>query len=326
VQAVRKKGGLLTLKDLALYRPLEQKPLRGRYKDYTLYTIPPPGSGGLHIIQLLKISAHWPLKQWGHNSFLYIHHLSEALRLIFADRNRYLADPDFVSIPLKQLISDNYAKQIVSLIRPYRLLEHYPYHQFNSSQLKKESTTHLCVIDREGNIVSLTQYINHFFGSGIVPQDTGFLLNNHMDDFSRDPDLANAPGPGKRPLSSMGPLIMFHRQKPFLVLGSPGGTRIFSSLTQIILNIIEFGMSLDEAIEAPRFFTYSSLGKAGSLYVESRLSSSVIKALEKVGHKIIMLKAYDKYFGGAQGIMIPPEKKIIYGGADSRRDGYGAGY
>lgn len=326
VEAVRKKGGLMTLKDLALYRPLEQKPLKASYKDYTLYTIPPPGSGGLHIIQLLKIGAQWPLKQWGPSSFLYIHHLSEALRLIFADRNRYLGDPKFVSIPLKELISDSYAAQVASLIKPDRLLESYPYSQFNPSQNNKESTTHLCVIDRKGNIVSLTQSINHFFGSGIVPQDTGFLLNNHMDDFSKEPDSANAPGPGKQPLSSMGPLIMFYHQNPFLVLGSPGGTRIFSSLTEIILNIVEFGMSLDEAIEAPRFFTYSSQGKAGNLYVESRLSSSVIKALEKVGHKIIIRKAYDKYFGGAQGIMIPPGKKVIYGGADSRRDGYGAGY
>jgi len=326
VEAVRKKGGFVTLKDLANYQPLEQKPLKGTYKDYTLYTIPLPGSGGLHIIQLLNISANWPLKKWGHNSFLYIHHLSEALRLIFTDRIRYLGDPDFVHIPINELISRKYATQIATLIKRDRLLESYPYRQFKPTENNKENTTHLCVIDKEGNIVSLTQSINHFFGSGIIPQGTGFLLNNHMDDFSRDPEAANAPGPGKRPLSSMGPLIMFYHQKPFLALGSPGGTRIFSSLTQIILNIIEFGMSLDEAIEAPRFFTYSSQGKAVSLYVESRLSPSVIEALQKVGHKIIIRKAYDKYFGGAQGIMIPPGKKIIYGGADSRRDGCGAGY
>jgi gamma-glutamyltranspeptidase/glutathione hydrolase len=124
----------------------------------------------------------------------------------------------------------------------------------------------------------------------------------------------------------MGPLIMFKNKEPFLVLGSPGGTRIFPSLTQIIVNIVDFGMDLDEAIEAPRFFTYSSQGRAGSISVESRISGAAIKALEKMGHKVIVKEAFDKYFGGAQGIMVLRRKKIILGGADSRRDGWGAGY
>ncbi len=124
----------------------------------------------------------------------------------------------------------------------------------------------------------------------------------------------------------MGPLIFFKNQDPFLVLGSPGGTRIFPSLTQIILNIVEFGMSLDEAIEAPRFFTYSSLGQARNVDVESRIPVSVIRSLEAIGHKVVRRKAYDKYFGGAQGLLILKGKNLILGGADSRRDGYGAGY
>jgi gamma-glutamyltranspeptidase/glutathione hydrolase len=182
------------------------------------------------------------------------------------------------------------------------------------------------VIDQQGNIVSLTQSINDFFGSGIVPEGTGFLLNNEMADFSTLRDSVNSPGPHKRPVSSMGPLILFKKDKPFLVLGSPGGTRIFTSLTQIILNVVEFGMSLDEAIEAPRFFTYSLNGEAKNLYVESRIPEHILRSLEKIGHIVEIRGAYDKYFGGAQGILIDEDKKLVIGGADSRRDGTGGGY
>ncbi len=325
-EAVQAKGGIMTLKDLESYQPEEMEPLLGTYRNYTLYTLSPPGSGGLHLIQLLNIIENWPVRKWGHNSPLYIHHLSEALRFIFADRERYLGDPDFVSIPLKELLSKEYAAHIAFKIKPDRVLGSYPYGKFEEGENKKENTTHVCVIDKEGNIVSLTQSINNFFGTGIIPQGTGFLLNDQMADFSTDPLSLNAAQPGHRPLSSMAPLIMFEKEKPFLILGSPGGTRIFSSLAQIIINIIEFGMSLDEAIEAPRFFSYSSEGKARNISLEPRISESTIKALEEMGHKITIKEAYDKYFGGAQGILIPKGKKMIFGGADSRRDGFGAGY
>jgi gamma-glutamyltranspeptidase/glutathione hydrolase len=275
---------------------------------------------------MLNIAGHWPIERWGQNTPSYIHHFSEALRIIFADRARYMGDPEFVNIPVRSLLSKAYATEIATKIHPDRLLDSYPPGSFDEQEHEKENTSHLCVIDKEGNIVSLTQSINLFFGSGIVPEQTGFLLNNHMNDFSNDPDSINAPRPCRRPVSSMGPLILFRKQKPFLVLGSPGGTRIFSSLTQIILNIVEFGMSLDEAIEAPRFFTFSSMGQAKNLHVESRIPPSVIQALEVLGHKVTTRQAYDKYFGGAQGLLILDEKNLILGGADSRRDGHGAGY
>lgn len=326
VEAVKKKGGVMSLEDLALYKPLEQEPLKGTYKDSTLFTVPPPSAGGLHIIQLLNIAEKWPLKKWGFCSPDYVHHFSEALRFIFADRARYLGDPQFIDIPLKEFLSKKYAAQKAAQIDPDRIRSSYPYEKFSEREKETENTTHLCVIDEEGNIVSLTQTINHFFGSGIVPEKTGFLLNNQMDDFSPDPSSPNAPGPDKQPVSSMGPLLLFKKGKPYLVLGSPGGTRIFSSLTQIILNILEFGMSLDEAIEAPRFFTSSSQGKAQQLFVESRINSSTLESLTKKGHDIKIRKAYDKYFGGAQGILILQKERLIYGGADSRRDGHGVGY
>ena len=326
VTAVQEKGGILTHDDLANYSPVEHVPIKGHYKDYTLYSARPPASGGLHIIQLLNIIDNWPVKEWGHNSVPYIHHLSEAFRFVFADRAQYLGDPDYIHIPETELTLKDYGKQIASQIKPDLVLNVYPYGDFDEKENEKESTTHLCVIDREGNIVALTQTINHFFGSGIIPENTGFLLNNEMDDFSRDPESPNAPRPHRRPLSSQAPLILFQGEEPILVLGSPGGTRIFPTLTQIILNVIEFDMSLDEAIEASRFFSYSVRGETRPIALESRMAPVIIETLKALGHKVRIREDYDKYFGGAQGIMILPGKDIIFGGADSRRDGYGAGY
>lgn len=324
--AVTAYGGIMTASDLAEYRILEHPPLTGTYKDFKLVTTLPPSCGGPFVLQLLNIIENWPVREWGHNSALYIHHFSEALRMVFADKERYLGDPDFVPVPVADLTSKTYAADIAAAIKPDRILAEYAYGEFDDLADKKDNTTHLCVIDKQGNIVSLTQSINLFFGTGIVPEGTGFILNNHMADFTPDPASPNAPGPGKRPVSNMGPLLLFHNGEPMLALGSPGGTRIFSSLTQILINITEFGMSLDEAIEAPRFFSYSSQGKARSLAVEARIPADILTALEQMGHQISPREAYDKYFGGAQGIMLPGGKKAILGGADSRRDGHGAGY
>jgi len=326
VAAVRAKDGVMTLEDLAGYEPEEMTPLQATYKDFTIYTLPPPGSGGLHLLQLLNIVENWPLKTWGHNTVAYIHHLSEAMRFIFADREHYLGDPDFVTIPVAGLLSKDHARRTRERIAPDKIAASYPYGEFDPAQEKKENTTHVCVIDKDGNIVSLTQSINDFFGTGIIPEGTGFLLNDHMADFSTNPKSPNAPNPNRRPVSSMGPLIMFKKGEPFLVLGSPGGTRIFPSLAQIILNIVDFGMSLDEAIEEPRFFSYSVSGKRRPISIESRIPEATLKALETLGHEIALKEDYDKYFGGAQGLMILKDKKIILGGADSRRDGVGAGY
>jgi gamma-glutamyltranspeptidase/glutathione hydrolase len=324
VAAVRDKQGIMSLADLASYRVQETEPLRGTYKDFTLFTIPPPGSGGLHVVQLLNVLESWPVAKWGHNSPEYVHRFCEALRFVFADHDRYLGDPDFVPVPIASLVSKHRAREIVDAIRPDRLAESYPHGRFN--ERGQGSTSHLCAADKAGNLVALTQSINHFFGSGIVPEGTGLLLNNHMDDFSDDPASPNAPNSGRRPVSFMGPIVVIKEGKPFLALGSPGGTRIFSSLTQIIVNITEFGMGLDEAIEAPRFFTYSVEGKARPISVEMRIPEITRHNLEGRGHKITVRESYDKYFGGAQGIMILREKRRLLGGADSRRDGWGAGY
>lgn len=326
VAAVRARDGIMTLEDLAAYEPVESEPIRGTYKGYTIYTPPPPATGGLHLIQLLNIAEEWPLKTWGRNSASYIHHLGEAMRFLFADKDHYDADPDFVPIPVQELLSKAYAAQVRSRINADKTSETYPYGRFDALQDKKENTTHIGVIDAAGNIVALTQSINDFFGTGIVPEGTGFLLNDHMADFSTAPQSPNAPRPGRRPVSNMGPLIMFKDGEPLLTLGSPGGTRIFPSLGQIIMNIVDFGMNLDEAIESPRFFTYSANGKIRDLAVEPRIPEATLKALEKMGHVLALKEPYDKYFGGAQGIMILRDLGLLHGGADSRRDGVGLGY
>jgi gamma-glutamyltranspeptidase/glutathione hydrolase len=208
----------------------------------------------------LNIVEGWPVREWGQNSAPYVHHLGEALRLIFADRERYLGDPDFASIPVDWLLSKEHARALASRIRDDGPLEQYAAEESRREEKDAANTTHLCVLDKDGNIVALTQSINDFFGTGISPEGTGFLLNDHMDDFATDPESVNAPGPERRPVSYMGPLILFRKGKAFLTLGSPGGARIFSSLTQIVLNVTEFGMGLDEAIEAPRFFSFSAGG------------------------------------------------------------------
>jgi len=326
VAAVREKGGIMTAEDLASYSAVELEPLRGTYKDMTILTAPPPASGGLHLIEFLNIIEGWPVRKWGRNSAAYVHHLSEALRLVFADRERYVGDPDFVSIPVDRLISKEHAAALAARIRADGPLDRYVAGEHGRGEKDAANTTHLCVLDEDGNIVALTQSINDFFGTGISPQGTGFLLNDHMDDFAADPESVNAPGPGHRPVSSMGPLIMFRDGRAFLALGSPGGIRIFSSLTQIILNVTEFGLGLDEAIEAPRFFSFSTGGRPGPIAVESRFPWDVLSALQAMGQEVEVREAYDKYFGGAQGIMILKDQKIIHGGADSRRDGVGAGY
>ncbi|OGD18520.1 MAG: gamma-glutamyltransferase [Candidatus Aminicenantes bacterium RBG_16_63_16] len=326
VDAVRARDGVMTLEDLAAYRAVEAAPLEGTYKKYFIATAPPPASGGLHLVELLNIAENWPLRKWGPNSPAAIHHLSEALRFVFADRGRYLGDPDFIPVPVEEMLSKQYAASIAARIPPDRPAGGYPYGSFGPKPGDAANTTHLCVVDPAGNVVSLTQSINDFFGTGIVPEGTGFLLNDHMDDFASDPESPNAPGPGRRPVSSMGPLIMFRGGRPFLALGSPGGTRIFSSLAQIILNLTEFGMSLDAAIEAPRFFSYSTGGAPRPVEVESRVPEATLDELRKWRQEVRVREPYDKYFGGAQGIMILRDRSVLYGGADSRRDGWGAGY
>jgi len=324
VAAVTSDGGVMTLEDLANYKASILEPVRGSYRGYEILSSPPPSSGGTHVIQLLSIMENFDVSKLGHNRLEYLHTLAEAMKWAYADRERYMADPAFVKVPVERIIDKAYTKQISTRIKANAATDAV-YPGWKEDPSKPGNTTHLCVVDAWGNVVSMTQTINHEFGSGMVVPGCGFLLNDEMADFSFEEGSVNSVQGGKRPLSSMSPSIVLKDGKPVLALGTPGGTRIITALTQILINVLDFGMSIDEAIEAPRFHCYSTGGKAAALNVESRIPEATREALERLGHEVKIRGAYDKYFGGAQGILISKDGLLI-GGADSRRDGACDGY
>jgi gamma-glutamyltranspeptidase/glutathione hydrolase len=324
VAAVNKSGGNMTMQDLADYNAVMRTPVRGTYRGLEIISMPPPSSGGAHLIEILNVMENYDVKALGHNTPAYMHTLAEVFKLVFADRAAYMADADFVKVPMAGLTTKEYAKTLFDQIAPDKVLTELK--PGEPQNFEHESTTHLTVIDEEGNIVSLTQTINYFFGSGVMADGTGLLLNNEMDDFSTNPASVSAPEPGKRPLSSMSPTIVLKDGKPFMALGTPGATRIFPSMAQIIMNIVDFGMGLDEAIEAPRMFCSSSAGKPGTLFVESRIPVEVRDALAALGHTVSVRGDYDSYFGGAQAILLDQSSGMIYGAADSRRLGAAIGF
>jgi gamma-glutamyltranspeptidase/glutathione hydrolase len=324
VAAVNKSGGNMTMQDLADYDAVMRTPVKGTYRGLEIISMPPPSSGGTHLIEILNVMENYDVKALGHNTPDYMHTLAEVFKLVFADRAAYMADADFVKVPMAGLTTKEYAQTLFDQIAPDKVLTELK--PGDPENFEHESTTHLTVIDEEGNIVSLTQTINYFFGSGVMADGTGLLLNNEMDDFSTNPASVSAPEPGKRPLSSMSPTIVLKDGKPFMALGTPGATRIFPSMAQIIMNIVDFGMGLDEAIEAPRMFCSSSAGKPGTLFVESRIPVEVRDALTALGHTVSVRGDYDSYFGGAQAILLDQSSGMICGAADSRRLGAAVGF
>ena len=249
--------------------------------------------------------------------------MSEAMKMAFADRAKYMGDPAFAKdMPLKGLTSKEYAKFLADQISIRNPKIKVPAGE--PAQYEHQSTSHISVIDAEGNAVALTQTINYFFGSGVIVPDVGIIMNNEMDDFAKSPDSPNAPEPSKIPLSSMSPTIIEKDGEPFMVLGTPGGTRIFTAMAQIVSNVIDFGMGMDEAIEAPRMHCYSSGGEAKPIYMESRIPAITAVTLKIFGNDVEFRDSHDLYFGGAQGIML--KNGLLFGGGDSRRDGVAVGY
>lgn len=261
VAASRQHGGLLTLADFAGYTVTQSRPLQCGYRGYTILSAPPPSSGGVTLCEMLRILEAYPLHSDGYHSSASLHVLTEAMRYAYHDRNNLLGDPDFVSNPIDRLLSEQHVQQIRAQIRPDRA--------GNSARLmgsggahEHAQTTHYSVADRAGNAVAVTYTINDSFGAKVIAGDTGFLLNDEMDDFTSKPGApnmyglvqgeANAIAPGKRPLSSMTPTIVLKDGKPVLVLGVPGGSRIITTVLQVIVNVIDHGMSLAEAVDAPR--------------------------------------------------------------------------
>lgn len=312
-------GGVLSVDDLKGYEAKVRRPVRGTYRGWEIVTAAPPTGGGTHLVELLNIVEGFDVKGMGRGSARLLHVLAEAMKMTFADKAANSGDPDRFAIPVATFTDKAYARKLAARIREGQA--RFDYAPPALVVAESGSTSHLSVADARGNVVALTQSINSFFGSGIVVPGTGFLLNNHLADFDERPGGPNAIGPGKRPASSIAPTVALRNGRPILVIGTPGATRIVSALAQIIINLVDFDMGLDEALEAPRIHCL-----AKTLAFEGRLPAGVAETLESWGHPLKKYPDWDNYFGGAQAILIDAKRGTLCGAADSRRDGFAAGY
>ncbi len=321
-------AGAVTLQDLREYKVAEREPVRGTYRGHEVVTMPPPSSGGTHLVQILNMLEQWPLAQWGQNSAQTLHHMAESSKLAYADRSEYLGDPDFVKIPLKGLTSKRYAESLAKTIDPNRARPAKEIKPGQPQPYESDQTTHYSVVDKAGNAVAVTYTLNTNFGSGIVAKGTGILLNNEMDDFAAKPGVANAYGlvggdanamaAKKRPLSSMTPTLVLKDGKPTLVTGSPGGARIITTVLQTVVNTIDFGNNPAEAAAAPRVHHQWT---PDELRVEKGLSPDTLALLKQRGHNI----AVKPSMGRTQTIQI--RNGMLYGYSDPRNpDGQTLGY
>ena len=319
--AVQQAGGIMTTDDLAKYQVKIRKPVTGTYRGYTIIATPPASSGGTHIIQILNMMENMDPSQLKFGSDTAVHAWVQAFRLAFADRGRYMADSDFVTVPLNGLTSKAYAKQLFSKFNPNAAMLSAT--ADDPTKFESGSTTSYSVMDKVGNIVTVTKTINFFFGSGVGVPGTGFIMNNEMDDFLPTPNHVQSVEPYKRPLSSMTPTLVLDPQgRPFMTLGSPGATRIFPTLAQVISNVIDNGMSMQDAIMAPRVFATAS----GQVHVEGRMPAATIDRLKAMGYDVNVRANWDNYFGGVHAVLYDHKAKRLFGGADPRRDGQAAGF
>ena len=303
VAEMQKNAAIINLDDLKNYKVIERKPLTTTYRGYQVVAMPPPSSGGVHLIQMLNALENWDLKKLGHNSSYYIHLLAEVMKQAYLDRSVYLGDNDFVNVPVAQLTSKEIGKKLYNFINPLRAK---PANKYNpglniikptkkgtNSRTESRQTTHYAVVDKKGNVVSLTYTLNFSYGSGLAISGAGFLMNNEMDDFvakANEPNgygllgsAANAIEGFKRPLSSMAPTIVFRDAKPYLVTGGVGGSRIITSVLQSILNIVEFDMNVAEAVQMPRVHHQWF---PDILMYERGLSTDTIEQLQLMGHNL----------------------------------------
>lgn len=294
IKTIREKRGLLTHKDLRTYKVVERTPVTGNYKGLKIFSMPPPSSGGIHVIQILKMLEPYDLKKMGPQSVEAVHLTANAMQRAFVDRANYLGDPDFSKIPVKSLIDEGYLSTLSKSINTEKATKA---NQMKKIELPYESsdTTHFTIADKVGNMVASTQTINGWFGSGVIAQGTGIILNNEMDDFAQKVGAQNLFGavggaynlvePRKRPLSSMSPTIITKNNEPFMALGSPSGTRIITCVAQTILNTVEFEMPLYESVAATRIHQQ---WLPDALKVESPfLDPKVENELKQKGHNVI---------------------------------------
>lgn len=322
INAVKEAGGIMTLDDLKNYKVVEREPVRGEYRGYEVVSMPPPSSGGVHIIEMLNVLQQFPIDKLGHNTAQTIHLMAETMKYAYSDRSEYLGDPDFYKVPIKALTSKDYAQKIASQIAINKATPSAEIKPGKLAPYESDQTTHFSVVDKWGNAVSNTYTLNFSYGSGLVAKGTGILLNNEMDDFSAKPGVpngyglvggdANAVEGNKRPLSSMSPTIVMKDGKPFLVTGSPGGSRIITTTLQIIMNVIDHGLNIAEASNAARVHHQ---WQPDELRVESSFNRDTISLLEAKGHKVKVQSA----MGSTQSIMVTEQG--IFGASDPRHSG-----
>ena len=317
VAAVRAAGGLMTVADLAGYRAIERAPVRGSYRGYELASMPPPSSGGVLLVELLNILEGYKLGELAPDASMHV--MVEAMKRAYADRAEFLGDPDAVSMPVARLTSKTYAAAVRARIDAERTR---PSGDIRAGKPEGDNTTHYSVVDQFGNAVSSTYTLNLSYGVGLVAEGTGVLLNNELDDFAAKPGSpnafgllggdANAPGPGKRPLSSMTPTIVFKDGKPFLLTGSPGGSRIITTVLQVIVNVIDRGMTLPHAVAAPRIHHQ---WLPDQVRIEGKIPPETLAALTARGHAITT----GPLMGSANSIVVTRDGLV--GAADMRTRG-----
>lgn len=320
VAEMERGGGLITHDDLKNYQPALRKPVHGNYRGYDIYSMSPPSSGGTHVVEILNILEGYPIADTGLNSAKTIHLMAEAMKRAYADRSEYLGDTDFVDVPLKGLTSREYAAGLREGIDPEKATPSVEIKPGNPAPYESNETTHFSIVDKYGNAVSNTYTINFSYGSHIVVDGAGFLLNNEMDDFSAKPGVPNAYGliggeankiePNKRMLSSMSPTIVKKDGKNFIVTGSPGGSRIITTTLQVLMNVIDHNLNIQAAVNAPRIHHQ---WLPDEIRIEQGISPDTIRLLEGMGHTVVQKSA----MGAIQSIMVGDG--VFYGGADPRR-------
>lgn len=331
VQEMKRAGGLITEDDLEDYEPIIREPVRGTYRGHEILSMGPSSSGGIGLIQLLNILEGYDVASYGFLSSKTLHLFAEAMKRVYADRAEFLGDPDFVDVPVEWLISKEYAaerRREIDLARatPSREVRHGKQGAQGHSE-----TTHYSVTDSFGNVVSTTTTLNDSYGSKVVVDGAGFLLNNEMDDFSAKPGVPNMYGligseansiqPKKRMLSSMTPTIVVKKGRPFMVVGTPGGGTIITTVLQILVNVIDFKMDFQEAVDAPRI--HHQWLPDTLLFEKRGLPIDVVENLRALGHIVVELEGT---YGRVEAILIDHQKGLIYGSSDPRGHGEAVGY
>ncbi len=335
IDAIQAGGGIMTLADLKAYKTVTRKPISGTFNGYKIVSMPPPSSGGVHIIQMLNVLEGYDLYNMGHNSAAYLHRLTETMKYAYADRSKYLGDSDFVDVPLAALTDKDYAATIRARIKDRQATPSDDIAPAPQLPYESHDTTHFSVIDRAGNMVANTTTLNFTFGSSKAVMGGGFLLNNEMDDFSAKPGTpngfgllggeANAIAPFKRPLSSMTPTLVFKDNKPFMATGSPGGSSIITAVLQTILNTTVFNMNAQGATNVPRIHHQWYPDR---VTIEPGISIDTLRLMEQMGHnlKTNSKDPWDRLLGSTQTIMRLPDGQL-HGASDPRRPGaLAAGY